>query len=230
MSSDTLQRLGLVERQDLYNIARDFNINYATKADANDAISIQLWVTEMKNYGEDCPVLYYKSQNDNDSNLDSEDFALILMTNFQKQQIVKFGIEKICIDGTHGTNSYDIQLYTLMTVDEFGSGCPVAFCFSNRSDEKIFQLFFNVVKSKVGQIQSKVFMSDDASAFYNAWATVMGPVAHKLLCTWHIDRNWRQNLNKITGGQEKKALVYKTLRVLLQITSVDDFQICLQQT
>lgn len=152
------------------------------------------------------------------------------MTNYQKQQIVKFGIEKICIDGTHGTNSYDIQLYTLMTVDEFGSGCPVAFCFSNRSDERIFNLFFNVVKSRVGQIHSTVFMSDDAPAFYNAWANIMGPVTHKLLCTWHIDRNWRQNLNKITGGQEKKALVYKTLRVLLQMTSVDDFQICLQQT
>lgn len=98
-----------MESQDLYNIARDFNINYATKHDKNDAVSVKLWVTEMKIYGEDCSVLYYKSQGENDSNLDNEDFALILMTNFQKQQIVKFGIEKICIDGTHGTNAYDIQ-------------------------------------------------------------------------------------------------------------------------
>jgi len=75
-------------------------------------------------------------------------------------------------NATHGTNAYDIQLYTLLTVDEFGSGCPVACCFSNRSDELIFRQFFNVVKSKVGQIQSKVFMSDDAPAFYNAWSSV----------------------------------------------------------
>lgn len=86
------------------------------------------------------------------------------------------------------------------------------------------------MKYKVGQIQSKMFMSDDAPAFYNARANVMGSVTHKLLCTWHIDRIWRQNLNKITGGHEKKALVYKTLRVMLQITSVDEFQNCLQQT
>ncbi|XP_050065717.1 uncharacterized protein LOC126554715, partial [Aphis gossypii] len=164
MSSDALKRSCLLERQDLYNITRDFNINYATKRDTNDAVSVELWVTEMLSYGEDCPVLYYKNQGANDSILDSEDF------------------------------------------DEFGSGCPVAFCFSNRSDERIFQLFFDVVKSKVGQIQSIVFMSDDAPAFYNAWVNVMGPATHKLLCTWHIDRNWRQNLNKITGGHEKKAL------------------------
>lgn len=76
----------------------------------------------------------------------------------------------------------------------------------------------------MGQIQSKVFMSDDALAFYNGWSSVMGAVTHKLLCTWHIDRNWCQNLNKISGVTEKKAIVYKTLRVLLQQTSVEDFQ------
>lgn len=68
-------------------------------------------------------------------------------------------------------------------------------------------------------------MSDDAGAFYNSWAGVMDPATHKLLCTWHIDRNWRQNLNKISGESEEKALVYKTLRVLLQVTSIEEFQI-----
>lgn len=52
-------------------------------------------------------------------------------------------------------------------------------------------------------------MSYDAPAFYNACTDVMGPVTHKLLCTWHIDRNWRQNLNKINGGSEKKHLFTK---------------------
>lgn len=111
MSSDALKRSCLLERQDLYNIARDFNINYATKRDKNDAVSVELWVTEMLSYGEDCPVLYYKNQGANDSILDSEDFGLILMTNFQKQQIVKFGIEKICIDGTHGTLVQMLMIY-----------------------------------------------------------------------------------------------------------------------
>lgn len=152
------------------------------------------------------------------------------MTGFQAQQLSKFGVNKICIDGTHGTNAYDIQLYTIMTVDEFGTGCPVAYCFSNRSDEYIFSLYFTKLKEKIGTIKAKVFMSDDAPAFYNAWVAVMGDVENKLLCTWHIDRNWRQNLNKIRGGSDKKALVYKTLRVLLQVTSVDEFHVCLNST
>lgn len=55
-----------------------------------------------------------------------------------------------------------------MTVDEFVSGCPVAYCFSNPMDEPIFKLFFNKIKEKVGVIETYVFMSDDAPTFYNA--------------------------------------------------------------
>jgi len=71
-------------------------------------------------------------------------------------------------------------------------------------------------------------MTDDAPAFYNAWVSVMGSVEHRLLCTWHVDRNWRQNLCKISGEPEKKALVYKTLGILLQTTSVEQFSSYLQ--
>lgn len=196
----------------------------------NDAVSVELWVNEMKKeFKEDCPVLYYKAQDKYDIFLEKKDFALIIMTKFQAKQIVKFGSNKICIDGTHGTNSYDIQLYTNMIVDKYGTGCPVAFCFSNREHETIFQLFFQQIKTKVGVIKSKVFMSVDAPAFYNAWVIVMGPVEHRLLRTWHVDRNWRENLNKISGGYEKKSLVYKTLRVLLQMTSIDEFKVSLDQ-
>jgi hypothetical protein len=134
-------------------------------------------------------VLFYKEQgveSDPQTLLDVTDFALIIMTSFQSQQLVKFGHDKVCLDGTHGTNSYDFQLYTLMTVDEFGSGCPVAFCFSNRADETIFKLFFEKIKIKVGVITSNVFMSDDAPAFYNAcaWSTIITEVPNQLIGMW----------------------------------------------
>lgn len=92
----------------------------------------------------------------------------------------KFGQAKICIDGTHGLNSYDIHLYTIMVVDEFESESPVAYCFSNRSDEYIYLLLFNLIKSKVGIIITKIFMSDDEPTFYNAWSYVMGDIKYKL--------------------------------------------------
>ena len=47
-------------------------------------------------------------------------------------------------------------------------------------------------------------MTDDAPAFYNAWVVVMRSVEYRLLRTWHVDKNWRQNLCKISSGPEKK--------------------------
>lgn len=229
-SENMARRFCLLDRTDLHNIIRDYHIDYATKRHKNDAISVVLWIKEMQALGEQCPVLFYKGQDrEDDSGLQKQDFALILMTNFQAEQIVKFGHDKICIDGTHGTNAYDIQLYTLMTINEYGSGCPIAFCFSNRGDENIFILFFRMIKTKIGIINPNVFMSDDAPAFYNAWCQIMGEVPHKLLCTWHVDKNWRQQLNKIRGDPSKKVMVYKTLRTLLQLSSVDEFTACLNE-
>jgi len=49
-----------------YLCYNDFNIDYDTKRHTNDAISIKLWVEEMKMLETQCPVLYYKGQDEND--------------------------------------------------------------------------------------------------------------------------------------------------------------------
>lgn len=98
---DNNQRLSLIERKDLHNIVRDYNIDYSTKRHQNDAISVKLWVEEMQALKEECPILYYKGQDEEnlDTSLEKSDFVLIIMTMFQAQ-LNKFGINKICIDGT----------------------------------------------------------------------------------------------------------------------------------
>jgi len=115
VTDDIFKRSLLLDRKDLHNISRDFNIDYATKKHKNDAISIKLWVEETKTLEKQCPVLYYKGQDENDWNgeqgvLDKKDFTIILMTHFQEEQLKKFCHNKICIDGTHGTNAYDISI------------------------------------------------------------------------------------------------------------------------
>lgn len=97
----------------------------------------------MRQLGEDSPVLLF-SKNKEKTILVFKKMTcvLMIMTFYQASQIVKFGHDKICIDSTHGTNGYDIELITLMTVDEFGAGCPVAYCFSLKCEEGHLALFF----------------------------------------------------------------------------------------
>ncbi|KAF2904488.1 hypothetical protein ILUMI_01691, partial [Ignelater luminosus] len=60
-SPGTVQRIHRIGKKDLHNIKRDFAIAYSTKRHENDALSIKLWVEEMKsqNYN---PILFYKEQ------------------------------------------------------------------------------------------------------------------------------------------------------------------------
>lgn len=217
---DNNARINLIDHQDLKNIQRDFLLKSNERRHANDFTSVKLWIDSMTSACEESPVLYTKMQGSQDPSkvLEEKDFMLIIMTKFQKDMIRKFGVNgKICVDGTHGTNGYDFELHTLLTIDEFGSGCPVAYCISNRCDTAALQEFFIKVREDVGVIQAQVFMTDDAPAYINAWSCVMGPPEHHLLCSWHVDKNWRSQLTKISGGKEKKALVYKALRTLLQV-------------
>ena len=130
-----VSRLHLTTRKDIMNIERAFGLRTAQKH-KDDATSVALWVREM----EDCkvnPVLLYKPQDQDTTpdcpSLKREDFLLALQTPMQKELLITFGKNIICMDDTHGTNSYDFSLITVLIVDEFGEGCPVAWCLCNRT-------------------------------------------------------------------------------------------------
>ena len=65
-------------------------------------------------------------------------------------------------------------------------------------------------------------MSDDADQFFNSWTAVFGRGPKKLLCTWHVDRAWRQALGLI-HDRENKCTVYYTLQMLLDEVSTEKF-------
>lgn len=91
-----------MKKKDIHNIKRDYNISYATRRHDNDATSVNLWVKEMIAKGDESPILYFKEQGNSDDNVQrftKDDFCLIIMTQFQSELLIKFGNDKICIDG-----------------------------------------------------------------------------------------------------------------------------------
>uniref|UniRef100_A0A8D9BAW8 MULE transposase domain-containing protein n=2 Tax=Cacopsylla melanoneura TaxID=428564 RepID=A0A8D9BAW8_9HEMI len=139
------------------------------------------------------------------------------MTPFQEQMLKKLGGQKVCIDGTHGLNNYDFILHSILCVNEFGNGIPVAFMFSNRKDTSCFELFFKKVKERVGILKPEVFMSDDDPAYYNAWTSVMGPAQNQLLCAWHVIQNFKKNIrNKVHAKpqNEKEKILEKCVSLM----------------
>lgn len=181
-----LERIHLLTRKDLNNIEKSFNLQSTVIRHANDAISVEAWVQEMENSG--C-VLFYKSQNSESieyPELNNDDFLLIIMNSGQKDVFKKYCSDCICLDGTHGLNQYDFELHTLLVLDDVREGFPCAFLISNRSDESVMKIFFQCIRNQIGfQVNCKVFMSDMADSYYNAWNVVMGPAQFRLVTLIH---------------------------------------------
>jgi hypothetical protein len=92
-------------------------------------------------------------------------------------------------------------------IDEFGNGVPLAFCLSERENEKTITAFLHCVSKFTGQIQTEYFMSDDASQLFNSWRKIMGD-ATKILCSWHVYKNWKKQVKEmvISTGRQKQIL------------------------
>jgi hypothetical protein len=133
------------------------------------------------------------------------------------------------VDSTHGTNGYDFNLITVVIVDEYGEGYPVAWCMSNREDVTLLKNVYNAVKLNMGDINTEWFMSDDAPQFYSSWCSIFGVTPKKLLCTWHVDRAWRENVKKIKS-KDLEATVYQNLRILMEENDITKFETLLNAT
>ena len=143
--------------------------------------------------------------------------------------MIKFTVNGICMDTTHKTTQYDFLLLTLIVLDEFGEGIPVGWMLSNREDSLVVTEFLKSIHSRVGNLRTSFFMSDDAEQFFNAWRGVFGNSGiRKLLCSWHVDRAWRKSLTELISVQIERVTIYHHLRTLLQCETMSKFRVLLQ--
>ena len=226
-------RIHLLTRKDIDNIDKTYCL-HGIQRHKDDATSVNLWVQQMRTQ-DDNPVLLYKIQGDktpaNCPGLADQDFVLAIQTPLQASMLKQFGTNVICIDGTHGTNGYNFTLVTVMVVDEYGEGLPVAWCISNREDYTVLVNFFRAIRNRVGAISASWFMSDIAEQYYSAWLSSFSDQTppKRLLCAWHVDRAWRESLKHIKDV-EVKVNIYHNLRVLMEETERDKFELLLAKT
>ncbi|VEN61886.1 unnamed protein product, partial [Callosobruchus maculatus] len=130
---DKLNRVDPLVRKDINNIKSAYNIDISDGCrHKDDATSVHLFVSEYSKSNLN-PVVYYKPQGHVccEFNLEEKDFCIILLTQSQREVLKTFGNNIISIDGTHRLNSYNFEMTTVMVIDEFGEGFPVACMYSN---------------------------------------------------------------------------------------------------
>ena len=227
-----ITREHLVTKQDIHNIKNHYNIEGIIRH-FNDLTSVCVWVEEMKCQAYN-PILLFKQQGepqpDSMDNVGVNDFIIGIQTEFQRDMLLKYGDVCVCMDATHGTNSYDFNLITVLVIDGFGEGIPVAWAIANREDVTILVEFLKAIRERTGPLQTCWFMSDDANQYFNAWKGVFhDKETKKLLCAWHVDRAWRTALNQHVNTKQSRIEIYHQLRILLMENEEAQFRQLLQQ-
>ena len=225
IGSEEFKRHHLTDKKDLSNITRAFGLADVQRS-TNHQESVRAWIEEWRTSPNN-PVLFYKLQGEDpgdDSGLLKEDFMIVIQTPFQKNMAQKFASKGVCINSMHGTTGYDFLLTTVMVTDECGEGVPIAWCMSNHEDFTHMCIFFKQLKQNCGTLLPRWVMSDTASQFFNAWIGIMGGKPIRLLCTWHVDRTWQDELRAKVKDTVVAAEIYKMLRTVLQETNTEDFE------
>jgi hypothetical protein len=66
-------------------------------------------------------------------------------------------------------------------------------------------------------------MTDDTPIYWNAWNNVMGTVPQRLLCMWHIKKNWAIQCRSKVTDPEKREKIQKDLDQIRKETEKTDF-------
>ena len=225
-------RQHLVTKQDINNIKRKLNLQCIQKH-PNDLMSVCTWVQELKSLPYN-PIVVFKPQEESSSHnssgcLTNDTFLLGIQTEYQRDAMQHYGNKLKCMDSTHGTNVYDFLLISIIVVDNYGEGLPVAWALSNHEDTSVLLNFLQALKTRVKEIHPAIFMSDDAQQYFTSWCTVFGDTPSKLLCMWHVDRSWRKSLNDHVNNSQCRIEIYHQLRVLLLEQNKTEFSLQLQR-
>jgi hypothetical protein len=99
----------------------------------------------------------------------------------------------------------------------------VVFIISNRGDKQLFETVLRELKKITGPVIPQYFMTDDTNVYWDSWNLIMGEVKNRLLCTWHIKKNWTiQGKKKIKNNGNQKH-IQKMLNDMLKATEENEF-------
>ncbi|XP_022091647.1 uncharacterized protein LOC110979845 isoform X2 [Acanthaster planci] len=227
---EVMKQRELARVSDIYDVKKSLGVETVQKH-LNEKESVLAWILQWE-ATEENPVLFYKLPGLNpDPNLDlqAEDYIIILQSPFQKHMAQKLASRGVWCDSTQGTNIYDFHLITLLALNEFGEGFPMAWCISNREDESTVRIFFTKVKENCGDLNPCWFMADTAFMYSNLWSSVFWSSPRRLICPWHVDQAWKEELKNEISDLAVQAQVYKMLRVVLEQQDETSFEDSLQR-
>ncbi|XP_010053258.2 uncharacterized protein LOC104441745 isoform X1 [Eucalyptus grandis] len=171
--------------------------------DADDAISIDMWVESHQSH-----VFFYEEFSD------SEPFTLGIQTEWQLQQMIRFGNRSlVASDSRFGTNKLKYPIHSLLVFDSDNKAIPVAWiiapAFGSTETHRWMRALYNRVCAKDPSWKLAGFIVDDPLADVLAIRDVFQ--CSVLLCFWRLRHAWHKNLVKRCQETEMRVEMARQL-------------------
>ncbi|XP_065220870.1 uncharacterized protein LOC135845923 [Planococcus citri] len=152
-----------------------------------------------KNKNEDVSITMLKDSINSDYSFETHDFVLVFMNAEQKKKMELLAVDGVVnIESTHIVSSperYDLHTVTVLNLNQ--ECLPVAFLLTNRTNESVMTCFVECIKSQVGEMKVKTFVSDLQIMYFKSWTNVMPLPQYYLYYMWHVTQEWDRLCKKI---------------------------------
>ncbi|CAI9096994.1 OLC1v1033274C1 [Oldenlandia corymbosa var. corymbosa] len=199
---------GPSNRDDLLNhrhVRRQERIirRFSYELDSDDAISVSKWVESHQSW-----VFFYEDYSD------SEPFALGIQTEWQLQQMIRFGNRSLLAsDSRFGTNKLKYPVHSLVVFNSENKAIPVAWMitpkFASGDAYRWMRALYNRVRTKDPLWKVAGFIVDDPLTDTLSIKEVFQcPI---LICFWRVRHAWHKNLMNRCSDMDYCAEISKKL-------------------
>lgn len=220
--SKNLNRLDLVTRQDVRNIAISQNLvvskNCESALPGCNPVDLEAKIAEHED-----DIVFCKKQAEEDCRfniLEEDDFVLVVMTSNQKSYLRTYGHKVICFDATYNTSLSGFSLYSLLVLDIHEEGLPGAFLLTNRDDQCVMDIFLACVRDCVGILEPHTLITSMQTTFYDSWIKIMNSPTYYLFCTWQVHEAWKKHFGKIANKKKREDVLAELIRLSYELDPI----------
>ncbi|KIH68892.1 hypothetical protein ANCDUO_00767 [Ancylostoma duodenale] len=199
-----LSRLYYINKSDLWNLVVKYRLRPGCRDD--DMTSLRMR-NEEKNEMDGIKVLNFPEDRS------GKGFSAVIITPTQEKWLKEYSHRGVALDDTFNTTRYNLRLAVLMVADKKDRGLPAG------------------VKRILPDFNPKIFLSDEAMAFFNGFKMVFpGSTALLLFCRFHILQSWMKKAKELVKSTVTCDALKKAFSQLLKIADEATFQNRLTET
>ncbi|KAL2649747.1 hypothetical protein R1flu_017875 [Riccia fluitans] len=206
---------GYLCEQDISNIAHAF-LKGRVNLQKLDEHAVLLWSKRYKHK----VFVYEQHLTANERNQASPvSFVIGIQTTWQKRKLLAGQDTLLICETTYGSNKLQYHMYSVLVVDQYCNGIPVAWIISPNIKKHDYQPWMEALRQSMFEHyvewSPKSFVVEDMSSSTKEIRSVWGPKVRIYISLRRVKRTWRKKLTALVKGWSTRTMLFERLGAIM---------------